>query len=208
MKTLALITARSGSKRIPHKNHIILGEKSLYQWTTCLPLNSVLTATAFSSDRNDEYVLPIGCVVIDRPKELAQDDTPHGPVILHGLLEVERRLAETFDYVMLLQPTNPGRTMDEVERAVEMCKQTDCNFLYCYYEDHNLDGRYIAGNVIPGPVVIRSGCVYMYSRNYIILGFPETDNRVAMKVSKTRGYNINVPEDIFIQEALWRSEEV
>ena len=208
MKTLALITARAGSKRIPHKNHVLLAGKSLYQWTTELTLLDAVSTVAFSSDNVEKFHLPIKCIVVDRPKELAQDDTKHGPVIIHGLLEVERRLAETFDYVMLLQPTNPGRTMDEVERAVDLCKESSTDFLYCYYEDENLNYNYIVSNVDPSqPVTVKSGCVYMYSRQYIVSGFDLKNGFIAMKVTKTRGYNINVPQDIYIQEALWRSGE-
>jgi CMP-N-acetylneuraminic acid synthetase len=121
------------------------------------------------------------------------------------LVEAEKRTHIQFDYLMLLQPTNPGRTMEEVERAVALVEKDRPDFLYTYYHDENLDQKYIAGCKGEGIVVIRSGCVYMYSRDFILSGFPSTSSFIPMKVSKTRGYNINVAQDFAIQEALWKS---
>ena len=211
MKTLALITARAGSKRVPFKNLMMLKEKPLYQWTTSLPLLQTVDAVALSGDKLDQYVTPLKCIEIERPKELCEDNTPHHPVILHGLVEAEKRTQTEYDYLMLLQPTNPGRTMEEVERAVQMCEDKSPDFLYCYYVDENLSMSYLGGSPMDDGirepwkvdgVVVRSGCVYMYKRHWIINGFPETNSMVAMRVSKARGYNLNVEEDFRIMEAL------
>ena len=204
MKVLALITARAGSKRVPQKNLAILAGKSLYQWTTELPLLDIVDTVAFSGNNLGVYRLPLKCIEINRPEELCQDNTPHQPVILHGLVEAEKRTHTVYDYLMLLQPTNPGRTIEDVERAIEICREKNCDHLYSYYIDDNLCGSYIAGSVARGPVAIKSGCVYMYRRNYIIDGFPADGIKIeAMKVAKSHGYNINTEEDFRIQEALW-----
>jgi CMP-N-acetylneuraminic acid synthetase len=155
-----------------------------------------------SGDNLAQYIEPLKCIMIERPAHLCEDTTTHHPVILHGLVEAEKRTHEEYDYVMLLQPTNPGRTMDEVERAVRTMEQTRQDFLHCYYQDDNLCGSYLAGDIPRGPVIVKSGCVYMYSRESVYTGFPTTDKVVSMRVSKARGYNINVAEDFAIMEAL------
>ena len=201
MKTLALITARAGSKRVPYKNLMLLAGKSLYQWTTDLPLLDVVDAVAFSGDNLDAYRLPLHIMQIERPADLCQDNTPHAPVLIHGLEEAEKRTHTEFDYLMLLQPTNPLRTMEEVRRAVLLAEKNECGMLQSYYIDYNLDMSYV-GHMGHGPVEVLSGCVYMYRREYVYNMKDAVPSYTKMEVHKSRGYNINTAEDFKIAEAL------
>ncbi len=76
----------------------------------------------FSSD--DEEIMSVaeenGCEVpFRRPAELAQDDTPGIDALLHALDQVE-----SHDYVVLLQPTSPLRTADDIDATVARCHQS------------------------------------------------------------------------------------
>jgi CMP-N-acetylneuraminic acid synthetase len=67
----------------------------------------------------------LGCEVpFLRPAELARDDTPHLPVVVHAV----RWLAENAEYepdlVMILQPTSPLRTADDIRGAIALLRES------------------------------------------------------------------------------------
>lgn len=62
-----------------------------------------------------------GCEVpFRRPDALAEDDTPSMDTLLHALDQ-----AEPYDYVVLLQPTSPLRTADDIDATIARCYETD-----------------------------------------------------------------------------------
>lgn len=120
-KVLGLIPARGGSKGLPGKNIADLGGKPLITWTIDAAKQSrYLDRLVLSSD--DEDIIKVardaGCdVPFVRPAELARDDTPSTPVILHAFDAV----AEDFDILALLQPTSPLRLPEDIDACVERC---------------------------------------------------------------------------------------
>lgn len=118
MRTLAVVPARAGSKGIPGKNRRLFMGKSLVQWAvecgqrTC---NRVCLTT----DDPEILAMPWGpkVEVLERPSDLAQDDTPMLDVLRHVLAMVVTRAS---DAVVLLQPTQPLRTDEQVRLAIEM----------------------------------------------------------------------------------------
>jgi N-acylneuraminate cytidylyltransferase len=123
VKLLGLIPARGGSKRLPNKNLADLGGKSLLAWTIeAAKASFLLNLIAVST--NDMMIgmeaTALGCIVINRPDDLAQADTPTLPVIQHALSVFPR-----FDAVMLLQPTSPLRTAKDIQRALTWLGQHD-----------------------------------------------------------------------------------
>jgi len=120
-KILAIIPARGGSKRLPHKNILKLKDKPLIAWSIESAKNSkYIDKLILSSD--DKKIIDVakkfGCEVpFVRPKELAQDETRSIDVVLHAL----KTLKESYDYVILLQPTSPLRTTQDIDEAIELC---------------------------------------------------------------------------------------
>jgi CMP-N-acetylneuraminic acid synthetase len=57
----------------------------------------------------------LGAEVLDRPQELADDETPMGEVVAHAVDELAPGAA-----LVLLQPTSPLRTSRHVDDAVEL----------------------------------------------------------------------------------------
>lgn len=122
MRVLGLIPARGGSKGIPRKNIRPLAGKPLIAWTIeAARASRLLTRVILSTE--DEEIAEVGRqwgveVPFLRPAELAQDDTPTLPVVLHALDWLESR-GESFEAVMVLQPTNPLRIADDIDGAIE-----------------------------------------------------------------------------------------
>lgn len=119
-KVLGIIPARGGSKGIKKKNLAPLVGKPLiaYSIESALAANSLhRTIVSTDSDEIAEVCKALGAdVPFMRPAVLAQDDTPTLPVIQHAL----DTLQDTFDAVMILQPTSPFRSPADIDAAVEM----------------------------------------------------------------------------------------
>jgi CMP-N-acetylneuraminic acid synthetase len=117
---LGLITARGGSKEIPRKNITLLGGKPLISYTIEAATHSKLLGRCIVSTDSQEIIEVCrkwdADIPFVRPSELAQDDTPTLPVVLHAL----DTLQESYDAVMLLQPTNPFRTAEDIDQAIRL----------------------------------------------------------------------------------------
>lgn len=120
---LGLITARGGSKGIPGKNTRIVGGKPLIAWTINAALASVkIKRLIVSTDAPEiaEVAMHFGAEVpFLRPAELALDNSPHLDVVLHAL-DWLKTIGESFDYVMLLQPTSPLRLSEDIDSAIDV----------------------------------------------------------------------------------------
>ena len=128
MKVLGVITARGGSKGIPGKNLKLLAGKPLLAYTVETARRSgALDRVILSTD--DEAIAAagrdLGCdVPFIRPQDLAQDETPHLPVIQHATRWMQERASYTPDAVMILQPTSPLRTTDDIVAAVGLLERS------------------------------------------------------------------------------------
>ena len=119
MRVLAIITARGGSKRLPGKNIMPLGGKPLIAWTIEAALDAKCVAhVLLSSDDIDicEIGKKYGChVPFLRPANLATDEASSVDVVMHAI-----RGYEEFSHLILLQPTSPFRTGEDIDRAFEL----------------------------------------------------------------------------------------
>lgn len=127
MKSLFLITARGGSKGIPHKNIKPLAGKPLI----CYAID---VARQFTVDDNiclstdDDAIIKTAedyglMVPFKRPDELASDTAGSYEVILHALNYYEGKSIK-YDNIVLLQPTSPFRTKEDVEGCI--AKYDEC----------------------------------------------------------------------------------
>ncbi len=65
-----------------------------------------------------ELARSYGCEVpFKRPADLAQDDTPHLPVLQHAVASLDEREAYRPEAVMILQPTSPLRRAEDISAA-------------------------------------------------------------------------------------------
>ena len=122
MEVLAIIPVRAGSKGIPNKNIKPLAGKPLVFYSIEAALNSkYVTRTVVSTESSEikKIAQSFGAEVIDRPKELAQDETKTAPVMLQVLAELETQNYVP-DVVVLLQATCPLRGSKELDEAFEL----------------------------------------------------------------------------------------
>jgi len=127
MTILGLITARGGSKAIPKKNVRLLAGKPLIAWTIevalqCGELSRIVVST--DDDEIAHVARHWGAEVpFIRPTELASDDSSHISVILHAIHWIEDNEGFYPEYVMLLQPTSPFRTAEDIRSSIELAKE-------------------------------------------------------------------------------------
>lgn len=118
---LAIIPARGGSKGVPGKNIRNLAGKPLIAWTIEEAKKSKYIDRLILSSENEEIIKvakEYGCEVpFVRPAELARDETPGSDPVIHAI----NTIPEKYDYVVLLQPTSPLRTVVDIDGCIEHC---------------------------------------------------------------------------------------
>lgn len=117
---LAVITARGGSKGLPGKNIHPVGGLPLIAWTI-LAARAARTIDRLILSSDDEEIIATakayGCEVpFIRPLELATDTASSIDVLVHAV----QGLPERYDLVLLLQPTSPLRTAEDIDGAIAL----------------------------------------------------------------------------------------
>ena len=116
LSVLALITARGGSKGLPGKNIRPVHGRPLIDYTiaaarTARSVDRVVLST--DDDAIASVAVECGCEVpFRRPAALASDDARSIDVVLHALGQLP-----AYDLVVLLQPTSPARTAEDIDEA-------------------------------------------------------------------------------------------
>lgn len=132
MKTLIVIPARGGSKRIPRKNVRIMCGKPLicYSIENAKALHQELgldVDVAVSTDDEElgGIVLKRGVEVIERPKELATDKVTLDPVIFHAVNYMEEKKGYRYDTVITMQATSPTLKKETIAQAIRFFADSD-----------------------------------------------------------------------------------
>lgn len=123
-KTLWLIPARGGSKGIPNKNlKPFCGEslvsRAVKQAAMCANQNDVIFVSTDSKEIKSEAEKHNIEIPFLRPVELASDTSSTYSVILHVIEEFKKR-GEHFEKVVLLQPTSPFRTIEDIKNTIKL----------------------------------------------------------------------------------------
>ena len=127
-KIIAFIPARGGSKGIPRKNIKLLLNKPLITYSLEYAkkskyINKVVVSTEDKeiAEISKEY----GAETIKRPEELAKDDSPTIDAIFHTLTVLKEQNYNP-DIIALLQLTSPLRTAKDIDNAIELFLNEDC----------------------------------------------------------------------------------
>lgn len=124
---LLLVPARGGSKGIPGKNIRPLGGRPLIDWTIREALASNAGRVVVSTDSGEIAAIARQCgaeVPFLRPAELATDETGSFEVAEHALKWAETHFGELPGLLVLLQPTSPFRTAEDIVSAVKLVENS------------------------------------------------------------------------------------
>lgn len=173
---VAVIPARGGSKRIPHKNILPFAGRPLLAWSIAAAKAAPSFGEAWVSTDDDEIAAvaaAYGAHVIRRPAELAEDNSGTYDVVLHALHAI-RASGRDVEAVATLQPTNPLRPVGMIEGAVAKFRAQECDSLIAVSRRALKTGRVENGFFYPGysfgqqsrltePLVYENGLLYITS---------------------------------------------
>lgn len=219
-KILSLIPARGGSKGIKNKNIISLAGKPLIAYSieaakSSKYIDSIVVTT--DSEKIAEVSKQYGArVPFLRPKKLASDTSKTIDAVLHAI-EILKSMDEDYSVLVLLQPTQPLRTADDIDRAIEL-----------YYEKGE-SGLVSISPVDDSPLLIRSigedgqlinllsqsstcrrqempdyykvnGCIYINKIEELDENTSFNDNKVPLVMSKEHSVDIDEISDLWMAE--------
>jgi N-acylneuraminate cytidylyltransferase len=121
-RVFAVIPARGGSKSIPGKNVKVLGGKPLLAWPIDVAreiaeIDRIIVST--DDEEIGDVARRFGAEVYERPKHLATDQA----LVIDALKDLLARLEAESDapeWVILLEPTCPLRTAEDVRACLEL----------------------------------------------------------------------------------------
>lgn len=214
-RLLAVIPARGGSKGIPHKNIIDLCGKPLISYTIKAALDSIYIDYVLVST-DDEEIARVSSewgaeVPFMRPTELASDTAKTEDTVIHSIKTLEK-VGESFTDLILLQPTEPLRTSQDIDRAIETYYENGCRSLVSVNEvdDNPVLVRTIEnGNLRPllnvsgtcrrqdMPKYYRvNGCIYINAVDEINERTSLNDNEIPFVMDRSHSVDIDELSDL------------
>ena len=201
----------------------LLGGKPLLAYSIAAAKKSkLITHTIVSTD--DKEIAEVakkfgGEVPFLRPKELAEDKTPHVPVMKHAIEFMEKKLGVVFDYAVILQPTSPFRLPEDIDKTLEKLIKSGADSAVTLVDVDNyhpvkakkLEGDKVLPYCFPEPegtrrqdfppAYRRSGAVYAMRRDLLMKDNRlYGDNIVGHIVPADRSVDIDTPFEWFRAE--------
>lgn len=226
MRLLAVIPARGGSKGLPGKNLAELAGLPLIAHSiACAALCAAVGRVVVSTDSEE-----IAAVArrhgaetpFLRPAELAGDDTPMWPVVRHALDELDPD-GRSYDVLLLLDPTSPGRTPEDIAGALRRLEgRPDADGVvgvsrphfnpiwHAVVEHDGLMADLVSGGGAYGrrqdvPVVYRiNATLYAWRAEFVRreTGSWRDGRNLLYEVPELRSFHIDEPEDLAVAAAL------
>lgn len=216
MKTIAIIPARGGSKRLPNKNILSLGGLPLLAHSILYAKsNSEIIDEVFVST-NDEAIkkvaLKYGAKVIDRPKAISGDLEPTITTLQHAIKVIDFDV----DNIVLLQPTNPLRPTNLLKECFEIYQHQNKDSLFTVSQNNHKLGKIIYDKFVPynyeigqrsqdlEPLYFENGLLYISKSKTILEGTIISENAVPFIVNHIfANVDIDTQEDFDYAEYLF-----
>ena len=133
MQILFLITARSGSKRVPGKNLAKIGGISLIGFKAISAKRSRhcarLIISTDSAAMQEEARAHGAEAPFLRPAALATDTATSESVVAHALAWIEEHDGNRYDAIMILEPAAPFGRASDYDAAVDLMIERDANLV-------------------------------------------------------------------------------
>ena len=215
---LGIIPARGGSKGIPGKNIIDLNGKPLIAYTLEAAEHSTLLDRCIVST-DDETIAKIakehgGDVPFMRPDTLATDEALALDTLNHAIEELENA-GEHYDYILMLQPTSPLRTGEDIDACIRLAVDKNADSVFSMKKLSDFAPQKLKvledGLIKPlieeetgqsdprhkGPDVYKRNCaVYLTRTELIKAGNQFGEQSYAYEMPEERSIDINDPKDL------------
>lgn len=123
MKSIAIITARGGSKRIPRKNiKEFLGKPIIAYTIEAAIASNMFDQVMVSTDDNEiaEIAKKYGAMVPFMRSEKTSNDFATTADVLNEVIDEYKKLGENFEYMCCLYPTAPFVTPEAIGQAMKI----------------------------------------------------------------------------------------
>ena len=218
MKPLYIIPARGGSKGIPRKNIKLLGGRPLISYSVRCAVEAWAEYGGYivvSTDDDEIADVARSCgidVEYMRPASLGGDTVSSRDVMLDVMNWADSRGLD-YDCIVLLQPTSPLRTVEDVTGAmklyspdldmvVSVCR-SEANPYYNLFETDSDGflhvckgpGTYTRRQDAP-PVLEYNGAVYVINPDSLRrCGLGEFSRRISYDMPASRSIDLDTPDD-------------
>lgn len=162
MKSIAIVPARSGSKGLVDKNIRNLNGKPLIWYSIQAAIESDCFDEVMVSTESEKYAdiaRACGASVPFLRSEALSSDQANSWDTVHEVIENYKDLGKEFDVVMLLQPTSPLRTADDIKEAFSILKDKCADSVVSVCE---VDHSPLWSNVLP-----ENGCLEGFIRSEV-----------------------------------------
>jgi len=206
MKYLAVIPARKHSKRIPHKNMILLHGKPLVQWSIESAVESkYIDGVVVTTD--DEKVVELvesnysNVICCNRDRYLCDDEVGLTPV----LNDVAKKYIS--DNVVLLRPTSPLRINNIIDRCISKFEAMDVDSFCTGFVNKEVP----AFTCVDMPSQLRKGwfqndgCVEIHRSKVVIDNKPYGDLVFCYPVEQYYSYEVDTVLDLLIVDFLFKN---
>ena len=228
---LAVVPARSGSVGITDKNLRVVAGRSLIGWAGAtlaecpfVDRRIVSTDSAVYADEARQWGLDVPFL---RPAELSTATATAVDVLRHAVVASEAAFGESFEIVLIIEPTSPLRIPDDVRRVAHLLLESDADAVVsvspidakCHPwkvlrldDDARLthwcdEGRGIADRgELPGGLVIRNGLCYTVTRRCLMEQGRLIGERTLADVVRRPVANIDEPIDLEWAEFLFERQ--
>lgn len=213
-KTIAIIPARGGSKRLPNKNCLLLGGIPLVAHSILYAQKHPFIDAIYVSTNDakiKEIALQYGAQVIDRPEAISGDNEPTITALQHVLDVID----VSVENVILLQPTNPLRAENLLHDAFHLYENQQIESLFTVSRSWQKFGKiknqkYIPFNYEIGqrsqdlePLFFENGLLYIIKATLIKQGIIISENAYPLEINSVFAHvDIDTQEDFDFAEFL------
>lgn len=219
-RTLGVIPARGGSKRLPRKNILPVAGKPLIAYTIEAAKGATMLTDFLVSSEDDEileiarkYGAP---VPFKRPAYLSGDEVRNIDTVFHALQFMEEKTGLPYDIVVLLQPTVPIRSSEHIDQAVRLLWESDLPTLASVkgpFSKRDPVLKRIRGNVMEPyrrsdegdelePFYIYNASIYAVRRDYFVKERKLVSHRqVPLVMDAFHSADIDTMADVLVIEA-------
>ena len=184
MKYITVIPARGGSKRFPNKNIFPLSGLPLIGYSIKYSLsNPYISETYVSTDSQEimEVSIKYGAKVLKRPDELSGDFVTTVAVLKYVAKTLLAK-GENFDFMVLLQATNPLRPQGLLSDSIRILEKGGYDSLMTMSKSFRKLGKIIDDQFVPwnyefgmrsqdmDPLYYENGLLYITSKEQILEG--------------------------------------
>lgn len=219
MKTIAIIPARGGSKRLPQKNIKLLGGIPLLAHSILYARanNKIIDEVYVSTDDENikKIALEFGAKVISRPESISGDLEPTASALKNVLEQIK----DEVENVVLLQATNPLRPQNLLKEAFDIYQNEKYNSLFTVSTNHQKLGKIVNQKFIPfnyeigqrsqdlDPLFFENGLLYITKTKLIMENIIIEENAFPFKIDSIfAGVDIDTQKDFDYAEYLYQKQ--